>query len=128
MKHLAILSSALTLMFVNESNAAVEIGCSHKLQKIGESYFSQASFEIGKTVVVEAFGELEDGSHWLPAKAEIQDLNGQWHSRMENINVSVSNGVYGSLQNWIPEKIGSTTDEFESVFGKNPAIRCSLSN
>ena len=128
LKYYAVISFLLTLSWGNVSNAAVEIDCSHKLQKIGESYFSQAVFDIGKTVVVQAFGELKDGLHWLPAKAEIQDLNGSWHPRMSNVNVNVSQGLYGSLQNWIPEKVGSSTDEFEAVFGKNPAIRCSLTN
>ena len=109
------------------------IDCSHKIQQIGADYYSQAVFNIGKSVVVDALGEFEDGSHWIPAKAELQDKNGNWHARMGNINVYVKDGKYGSNQNWIPQKIGNDPEEFIGVFGAifsltPPEIRCSLTN
>lgn len=125
-KHVA--SALLVMFFAAEAHAEVEIECSHAIRQVGASFFSQAVFDVGKTVIVNAFGELSEGSHWVPAEAKIQDINGNWHSRMGNINVSVTGGVYGSMQNWLPQNIGSTTDEFEGVFGSFPAIRCSLTN
>lgn len=115
-------------LFAVQAKAEVEIECSHKVQQIGANYYSQAVFDVGKTIIVEAFGELAEGSHWLPAEAEMQDLNGNWHSRMGNINVNVAGGVYRSMQNWIPQNIGSNPDEFEQVFGNFPVMRCSLTN
>lgn len=123
-----VIAPLLVMFFAADARAEVEIGCSHLIRQVGASFFSNAVFDVGKTIIVNAFGELSEGSHWVPAKAEIQDMNGNWHSRMGNINVRVTEGVYGSMQNWLPQNIGSTTDEFEQVFNRYPAIRCSLTN
>lgn len=108
--------------------AEVETRCAHQLQQVGSNYFSQAQFELGKGVVVAAFGELAEGSYWFPARAELQDLQGNWIARVGNVQVIVDKGTYASNQYWIPEKIGPDTSSFESTFGRYPAVRCALLN